>query len=320
MVKKFILSIKAKLHTRSGRNALTFMAFIGLSAVLWAVMVLNEEVQRDVRCSVRVTHQPDSVTIISDYPEAVNVSLRAHGSQIVKHRFSGEPVIDIDFRNYGMNNRLSLGETEMRSLVRGLFGSDAQILSVTPDSINLIYTTRPPVILPLTIDAKITTTPQFTLSGPLETNVDSIKVYSIAPLPTSVNTIYTEPIRYDNIERSDRIRVKLIAPQGCRVVPSEVEVEIPVESLISKTRKVLVNVVNAPVGTVVTTFPAMAEVTYMVPMGLYNDVQPDFRVEADFRSIINGSRKMPLQLTKVPAELHNVYLITDSVDFVIEHR
>lgn len=320
MVKEFIQSIKAKLHTRSGRNALTFMAFIGLSAVLWAVMVLNEEVQRDVRCTVRVTHQPDSVTIISDYPEAVNVSLRAHGSQILKHRFSGEPIIDIDFRTYGRGNRLSLGETEMRGLVRSLFGSDAQILSVTPDSINLVYTTRPPVVLPLTIDAKIATAPQYTLSGPLKTNVDSIKVYSIAPLTSSVTTVYTEPIRYDNLEHSDVIRAKLIAPPACRVVPSEVEVEIPVESLISKTRKVLVKVTNAPTGTIVTTFPAMAEVTYMVPMGLYNDIQPDFIVEADFKSLMNGRRKIPLQLTKVPAELHNVYLITDSVDFVIEQR
>lgn len=319
MLKDVAHNVKEKLRTRSGKNLLTFMAFLGLSAVLWAVLVLNEDVQRDIRCRVKVSHLPDSVFIVSELPEAVNVSVRAHGSQILKHKFTGEPTIDVDFRIFHHGNRISLGETELRGMVRTQFGSDAQVLSVTPDSINILFTDRQPVMLPVTVDAKITTATQYTLAAPPKALTDSVLVYSAKPLTSKVRTVYTEPIRYDNIDHSENIRVKLIAPSGSRVEPSEIEVEIPIESLISKSRKVLVHVTNAPANVNVTTFPAMVDVTYMVPMGLYNEVQPDFVVEADYRGG-KGGKKLPLQLTNVPKELRNVYIVTDSVDYVIEQR
>ncbi len=321
MLKEVTQSVKAKLRTKAGKNLLTFLAFLCLSAVLWAVLVLNEDIQRDVRCQVKVTHKPDSITIVSELPEAINVSVRTHGSQILKHKFTGEPCVDIDFRTFHRGNRISLGETELRGLVRTQFGSDAQVLSVTPDSINMYYTDRKPVMLPITIDAKITTATQYTLSHAPESATDSVLVYTVAPLASNITTVYTEPIRYDNLDHSEKIKVKLIAPPPLsRVEPSEIDVDIQVESLISKTRKVLVQVKNAPAGTNITTFPAMVEVTYMVPMGLYNEVLPEFLVEADYSGARKGSGKLPLQLTHVPDELRNVYITTDSVSFVIEQK
>ncbi len=309
-----------KLQTQSGRNLLTFLAFLALSAILWAVLVLNEDVQHDIRCQVKISHKPDSVTIISELPEAINVSVRTHGSQILKQKFMGAPTVDIDFRTFHRGNRLSLGETELRGLVRTMLGSDAQVLNVTPDSINLLFTDRPPVTLPVSIDAKISTSAQYTLSQAPTTLIDSVEVYSIKPLPLHTNTIYTEPIIYSHLDHSEKIRVKLIAPPNSRVVPDETEVDIKIESMISKTRKVLVRVVNTPAGISVTTFPALVEVTYMVPMGLYNEVQPEFVVEANYKDISPSRNKLPLQLTHVPKELRNVYLITDSVDYIIEQR
>ena len=54
-----------------GRDVLMFMLFLFISAVLWGVLALNEEEQYDLRMPVRITHVPDSVTLLSKGPDAI---------------------------------------------------------------------------------------------------------------------------------------------------------------------------------------------------------------------------------------------------------
>ena len=321
-IKKAASDIQARLRTPQGRNLLIFLIFVGISAILWSVLTLNEESQREIRCPVKISHIPDSITIISDPPKDITVSVRAKNSLYFKHKFTSVPAIDIDFQTYrNSNNRLILGMTELRGLIRSRLGNGSQILNVTPDSISLYYTDRQPVKLPLTIDAKVSCNPQFTMTAPITAQIDSVLVYSVKPLGENIDRIYTEPIRYGNLHHAEDIPVKLIAPEGTRLEPSDVIVHIPVEPLISKKRKILVETVNVPNGITMNTFPAQVEVTYLVPMGDYNVVQPDFIVEADYHDTNNAStRRIPLTLRNIPEQFQNVYLTTDSVEYVIERR
>lgn len=312
--------LKARLRTPRGRSFLTFMVFLGISAVLWFVLVINDEVQRELRCSVKIVNKPDSVTIISDLPEAINVSVRAKASMLLKHHYASAPTISIDFPTFRHRNRLTLGSTEMRGIVRNIFGASSQVLNVAPDSINLLFTTRKPLRLPVKVDAKTSVSPQCTLSGAIEPLIDSVDVYSLKPLPSNIRYVYTEPIRYDNLDKTEIVAVKLIAPAPeTKVSPSQIDVKIPVEPLISKSRKVIVNPVHVPASLRMSTYPPTVEVYYMVPMSLYNDISPDFIVEADYDDVKHAAHSMiPLKLRHIPSEFQNVYLSTDSVEYVIE--
>ena len=63
-IKKAASDIQARLRTPQGRNLLIFLIFVGISAILWSVLTLNEESQREIRCPVKISHIPDSITII----------------------------------------------------------------------------------------------------------------------------------------------------------------------------------------------------------------------------------------------------------------
>lgn len=65
-----------------GRDVLMFMLFLFISAVLWGVLALNEEEQYDLRMPVRITHVPDSVTLLSKGPDALTVNLRDRKSVV----------------------------------------------------------------------------------------------------------------------------------------------------------------------------------------------------------------------------------------------
>ena len=280
-------------RTQRGKDILVFLIFLGISAILWSVLTLNEEDQYDVRMPVRLTNVPDSVTVITTPPSASSGSL--------------------DYKVYRQRNHILLAETDIKALARAAFGG-ASILSVAPDTINLVFTMRRGVALPVNVDYKATSGPQSIISGRPTLSADTVLVYSTGRLPEHLNAISTEPIRLSDLGRSTTTRVRLIAPAHSRVIPDSVDVTFNVEPLIEP--------VNVPSDLKLITFPAQTEVLYMVPMSIYNTVDPRFRVQADYRSInlSSSSHRVKLRLRDVPASLHNVHLAADSVEYIIERR
>lgn len=320
-VRSMIDRIKGVARSKRGRDILVFIVFLLISTVLWFVLSLNEETQFDMRMPVRLSHVPDSVTIISNPPSAISVSLKAKGTQMLKQSFGNVPTMNIDFRVYRSRNAILLGEADIKALARSSFGG-ATILVVSPDSINLAYTSKPGIPMPIVIDYKVTASPQSTIAGRPRLSMDSVLVYSAGRIPYNLNAISTEPIRLTNLNRTTTTKVRLVAPSNTRVIPDSVDVTFSVEPLISKTRKVVIEPVNVPDGIKLITFPAQIEVFYMVPMSIYNYTDPHFRVLADYNTISNtsDSRKIKLRLRDVPENLQNVHLSADSAEYIIERR
>ncbi|MDE6238619.1 MAG: hypothetical protein K2M54_01365 [Muribaculaceae bacterium] len=282
-------------------------------------MSLNEEDQFDVRMPVRLTHVPDSVTVISTPPSTISVSLRAKGTQVLKQSMGNPPSFDIDFRVYRNRNSILLGSTDVKAIARAAYGG-AAILVASPDSINLAFTTRKGISMPIKIDYQVSAGPQSTIAGRPTLSVDTTLLYSTGRIPSNINSISTEPIRLTDLNRPTTTRVRLVAPSNSRVIPDSVDVTFNVEPLISKTRKVVIEPVNVPAGVKLITFPAQTEVCYMVPMSLYTNSDPHFRVLADYSTISSRSNKIKLRLRDVPSELQNVHLTADSAEYIIERR
>lgn len=322
-IKEQFGKVMAAVRSRRGRDSLMFLLFVAISAVLWLVLSLNEEEQFDVRLPMKITHVPDSVTLISPGPEALNVSLRARGTQVIKMLAGAMPTVNIDFRAYRSNGMLHLNSTELKALARTTAGG-SQVSVVYPDSLSIPYTTHPGFIMPVNIDYKVTTGPQSALNGRPRISADSVKVF-MAPglaLPDNYNAVTTEPIRLTGLSDSETRRVRLLGPSGSRIIPDSIDVSFDVEPLIFKSRKVVIEPVNVPEGTKLITFPAQIDVFYMVPMSAYVKSDPHFRIVADYRRIDhnNPSKMMKLTLRDVPSNLQNVHLSVDSAEYIIEHR
>ena len=320
-VRPYIDKVKDVIRSQRGRDILVFLVFLFISTVLWCVLSLNEENQFDVRMPVRLTHVPDSVTVISTPPSTISVSVRAKGTQILKQSFGRTPEFDIDFRVYRYHNSILLREADIKAIARSAFGG-ANILVASPDSLNLKFTTRPGVALPIVVDYKATAGPQSTITSRPTLSTDTVLVYSTSRIPYNINSVSTEPIRVTGLNHSTTIRARLIAPSNSRVIPDSVDVTFNVERLISKTRKVVIEPVNVPSGVKLITFPAQTEVFYMVPSSLYNNSDPHFRVLADYNTISPSSKShlIKLKLRDVPPELQNVHLAADSAEYIIERK
>lgn len=298
-----------------------FLIFLAVSTVLWFVMSLSDEEQFDMRLPLRITHVPDSVTLVSPGPQTLGVSLMAHGTQMLKLQLGSKPTVNIDFRVYRSKGRLLLSSADLKALVRSATDG-SQVAVVFPDSINIAYTTHPGYRLPLRLDAKVSTGPNASIIGKPRMSVDSVRVFvpGGTALPQGLRFVSTEPLRLTDVGSSFTKRVRVLGPSGSRVIPDSVDVSYDVEPLIIKQRKVVIEPVNVPAGVKLITFPAQIDVYYMVPMSLYATTNPRFRVQADYRRISPASKKLRLRLSDVPDELVNVHLSADSAEYIIEQR
>lgn len=300
-----------------------FVLFIFVSAILWMVLSLNEEEQSDVRMPLKITHVPDSVTLISSGPDALSVSLRAKGTQLLKMSFGGAPSVNVDFRAYSRNGMLQLNNADLKALVRTAAGG-SQVSVVYPDTISLPFTTHRGYMLPVKADYKVTPGPQAALAGRPKLSVDTVSVF-MAPgckIPDNYTRVSTEPVRIIGLDKTNTQRVKLVGPPRSRVIPDSIDITFEVEPMIFKSRKVVIEPVNVPENTKLITFPAQIDVFFMVPMSSYSKGDVHFRVVADYNNInpLSGSRMIRLKLRDVPSHLQNVQLSADSAEYIIERH
>ena len=301
-----------------GRDVLMFMLFLFISAVLWGVLALNEEEQYDLRMPVRITHVPDSVTLLSKGPEALTVNLRARGTQLLKMSLGDTPGVNIDFRVYRSGEYMHLSNAELKALARNASGG-SQVSVLYPDSISIPFTTHPGFKLPVRANVQATPGPRASLSGRPKVAPDSVKLYALGGhLPSGVDYINTEALSLEAVEGQQTRRLRLLPPPGTRAIPDSVDVTIEAEPLIMKRRRVVIEPVNVPANIKLITFPAQIEVMYMVPMSAYTNSDPHFRVIADYRRISRKRSKIRLRLTDVPQNLQNVQLSADSAEYIIE--
>lgn len=306
-----------------GKNAIIFFAFLALSTVLWIVQVLNDDTQRDMRCEVRLNNVPDTLVRITPVPEVINVSVRAKGTQLLKFWWHRDPYMNIDFRTYKSGNKIHFSETALKAYFRNMVGGGSQVQSVTPDSLTIFFTSNPPIVLPVKTDVKVSLSSQTALLRKPYSLTDSVALYYLDNVPSRMRFVETQQVTFSDIKEPSTFKVALNVPSGMRAIPDSVDVYVDVEPMISKTRKVPIYVKNVPDGMKLIAMPSQVDVYYMVPMSIYKktDSNPKFRVEADYLSIKDSlSEKIGLRLIEAPKDFTNVFLSTDSVDFILEKQ
>jgi len=298
-----------------------FLLFVVISCILWAVLSLNDEKQYDLRLPMRITNVPDSVTLISPGPEALSVSLRAKGTQLMKMTVGRMPTVNVDFRAFRSDGTVHLSATDLKGLVRNATGG-SQVSMVYPDSLSLPYTTHKGIRVPVRLDYKVTAGPQSALTGRPRLSADSVLLYTAGSAPDRADAVSTEPIHLLGIDKNTTLRVKLMAPRGTRLIPDSIDVTFEVEPLIFKSRKVVIEPINVPESTKLITFPAQIDVFFMVPVSGYRQSDNHFRVVADYRTIRQGtgSRNVKLSLINVPSNFQNAHLSADSAEYIIERH
>lgn len=320
-IKGIFTEIKSVIKSPGGKNVLTFGAFLIIATLFWFLMSLNDEVQRDYDLPAEIVNLPADMTLITTPPELIHISVRDKGSNLFSYDFGRRPAVKLDYKDFKAagKKRLVMTESQLAASLRSYFGGSGTIVSQSPDSISVTYTTRPPVNVPVEIKADVSASSQHIVFGRLRADVDTIKLYSATPIDRAKIHAVTEHIQLSGLTDTTQVEVKILVPEGIRAIPSSVVVTIPVEPLIAKTRSVPVEVLNAPARHAVVTFPSSVEITYLLPMSLYGNDNFDVKAYADYVNREKNST-IPLSLSILPDYYRSTVIRPSAVEYIVEQR
>jgi len=319
-IQRLKTDITDRLKTAKGRNVLTFMVFLAISTTFWLLLALNDDVQEDYTISVALDNLPENVTILSGANPVLNLSIKDKGSSLMQFSWGHTPTMKLRYDDFSRPNdsTLLLSSAQLNSAVRGIFGTGATIVAMRPDSLKLTYTSLPGVKVAVNIQSDIHTLPQYAYAGHAILPVDSVMLYSNSPSVFKIHHLQTKQITLANLTDTTSIEAAIDVPPGMRAVPSSITAIFPVEPLVSKQQSMPVEVTNVPQGERVVTFPAMVDVSYLLPKSMYGNENAVLKATVDYNDITSSPRMLDVNITKLPAQYRNVSVNPAQVDYVVE--
>ncbi len=314
-IKRFFISAR-------DRDILLYLLFVLISFIFWAILSLSNSIQSQYKVKLQIEGIPNEATIISEYPETFDVSVKHKGYSFVKYLMGRTPTVSVNFIEYsdGKGN-LTISKQEMEGLLRNLFGSESTITSFSPEEIYIRYTNQPGKKVPVVLDGDFTADIQYVKNGRAVVVPDSVVIYADPADLNTIEHIATDRIVRHNLKDTLEVTAALEKHHNVKIVPDSVSVTVPVESLVRKTQELVVNTVNCPNGERIIVFPAKVKVSYLLPISMYGRTNgPAPRVCVDYLDIKNGGRKLPLRIEEVPAPVSNVVMSVDSVEYIRERR
>lgn len=299
-------------------NSVLFLAFVAVATVFWFVMTLNDSVTRTCDIELKIQDVPDSVTFINDPPATFHVTIRDKGTSLLRSGLFGHPKMGLNFRDYADKGLFRVSKSEVTATVKHTFGSNAQIIGISLDSLYLHYTTQQGRRVPIVVVEDLTAVPGMVISDgaiPLER---SALLYSYEDKLDTITRVYTQPIIRRNLDATTEVTVQLQPIPAVKIVPSSVKVKIPVEPLVRKEELVTVTAANVPPGESLLLFPNRVEVSYYVPMSIFNANVVPVEVAVDYNDIYRYSgSKLPVRIHGFEEYVESPKLHTDSVEYTL---
>ncbi len=305
-------------HTSAFHDLVLFLVFVAISTFFWIILALNDNAQGSYNVKVAINNCPDSVTFISDIPEKLHVTVRDKGTSIWRNHYR-HPTMNINFKEYADACELRYSKNDIITSLKSIFGPSAQIVSISLDSLYLEYTSNKGKRIPVVVDADVSAASGSIIEGFTKASPSNVLVYGDQKVLDTIHKVRTERLILSDLSENTTVEVHLRKISDARILPSKVNVTVPVEPLVKKKASITITPVNVPHGESLLLFPSKVPVEYYVAMSRLNDDDdPEIELEVDFKAIPpSHNGKLHVRVARYPDRLKNLSLINDSVEFTI---
>lgn len=301
------------------RSILTFAVFVGISAMFWLILTLNESVQDGCVVNVRINNKPDSVTFISDVPKTIHVEVKDKGSSLMRSMWMKKPTVSLNFRELSDNGQLICSRSDMMAALKETFGSSATIVSSSLDSMRLVYTDRPGKSVPVVVAVRASAHAGYIVYGHPAAEPVRVTAYGPREIIDTLTRVFTKAYVESDLSESRSFTAELKSIHGVRLIPGDVHVKVNVEPLVAKEDMVAVVAENVPHDENLLLFPSNVRVSYYVPMSEFDDDWKAVRVVVDYNDVAyHMGERIPLRIEPINGvNAVNPRLHSDSVEYTL---
>ncbi|MDE6379534.1 MAG: YbbR-like domain-containing protein [Muribaculaceae bacterium] len=301
------------------RSILTYAVFVGIAALFWIILTLNDSVQDGCIVNVKISNQPDSITFISEVPKTIHVEVKDKGSSLMRTMWLHTPTLHLNFRELADGRQLICSRSDMMAALKETFGSSATIISSSVDSLRLTYTDRPGKSIPVVVAVKAGARAGYTVYGKPTAEPSRVTAYGPREIIDTMTSVLTKSYVESDLSESMTFSSELKSIPGVRLIPGSVKVKINVEPLVAKEEIVTVVAENVPQDENLLLFPSNVRVSYFVPMSEFSDEKKAVRVVVDYNDVATHmGERIPLRIEPVKGVYAvNPRLHSDSVEYTL---
>ncbi len=301
------------------RELLVFSLFLCIAIIFWFLQVMKETTSMKIDYNLNITNIPENIIITSNVPEEVTASIEGRGYDMFDYVVdNNDRTIDVDFSELIRTDiNLSIDNNLWRRLLIKEIGTILQV-HTTPPTLLFSYSNGQKKRVPVAYAGKCTTGTQYTLRQTTITP-DSVDVYAPANKHDSISVILTEPLNFNEVERTFTTNIPLAPDDGVKVMPENVDVNFQIEMFTEKTVSVPIYCEHTPADKIVRTFPMSTSVTFQVIASEFDNITAnDFLVTIDYNNLNANTKSCQLTLSSKPNEVSHVRLSPTTVEYVIE--
>jgi hypothetical protein len=316
--------IKRSLFTKTSKEILLFIFFVGLSGIFWLSLTLNETYEKDFAVPVSIADIPKNAVLTSEEVDTIHVTIRDKGLLLVGYKY-GDALrhLRLPFRNYTFNNGSGVvPASEIQKYIYRNLSSSSKITSIKPDKLEFFYSFGSKKQVPVRWSGRVIPEELYFISR-VAYDPDTITIYASQEKLDSISMVYTEQLNYANFRDTLTVDCNLAKLKGVKTVPDHIRISFFTDVL---TEERISNIpivgINLPEGKVLRTFPAKTSVSFVAGVSVYRNLKPeDFTIIADYQEIKkNPMEKCHIYLKKVPNGISRARLETNMVDYLVESQ
>ena len=315
-------TIRRFLFTKTSKEILLFIFFLGLSGIFWLSLTLNETYEKEFAVPVSIVDSPKNTVLTSDEVDTIHVTIRDKGIVLVAYKY-GKALsnLRLHFRNYTNNNGSGVvSASEIQKHIYQNIASSSRITAIKPDKLEFYYSYGSKKQVPVRWSGRVIPEELYFISR-VTYDPDSVTIYASDDKLDSISMVYTEQLNYANFRDTLTIDCNLAKLRGVKAVPDHIRISFFTDVLTEERISGIPIVgVNMPEGKVLRTFPAKTSVSFVAGVSVYRNLKPeDFTIIADYNEIRrNPTEKCHIYLKKVPSGISRARLETNMVDYLIE--
>jgi hypothetical protein len=299
--KRFLIEDIAPYGNRE--RAVVYSISTVLALVLWLFVNLNREYLLEVDVMVNVQSLPEDLALVEAIPEKTQVKVRGEGWQLFS-LYNNPAKLDLVLENDNELDFQFLLSSEIKQYAA------LTVTEVIPAKYKPELGIKTTKMVPVIADIELTYEQQFYPIKALDVSPDSILVTGASSLLDDIDFVRTIPTTLRNINKDLKLRVGLAIPPLLEVNETIVALTLDVEEFTEAEIEVNVDILNKPLGTVLSLTPSTISIRYDVPIKDFKKLQGivPFAARVDYNDLdTDASGYILPTVTKFPGNATIVY-------------
>ena len=307
------------------RRVFSFLACLFLASLAWFLHALSKEYTVTLRIPVVFSNLPEKRLIAVDLPDSLTVKVKGSGFTFFANQWTNSiGPLELDAsraRNVGSGDFAFAKNIHSDSFASSL-GQGLQIIKIIPDTVIISFEGRAEKLVPVRAHVTVQCAPSFRLGDSVTTNPQTVEVSGPEALVKKITYVETENKTYFNLDKAVNEKIKLVLPSEfsqVTIIPSAVNVNLPVGKYTEGRFKIPVEPINVPSDIVVKPFPDKVDVVFLVAVENYSSIRPDmFRVVLDYSKAIPGNNSLRVEFARQPLNILNLHAEPQPVEYIIQ--